>query len=85
MNKPYKIKITKKLLRQLKPYWQTLGKYESNFFGMVWSLEKKMARETGIKGIEFFQVDGEYVGIGNLPRTMRLIHSKELISTSVKK
>ena len=37
------------------------------------SIEMWMERETGIKGIEFFACDGDYVGVGNGDRTMKLI------------
>ena len=76
--KKYKIKITKKLLKQLKPFWIGLQAIENVFHKEVWSLEKKMEKKTGIKGIEFFQCDGEYVGIGNTERTMPLIQRKKL-------
>jgi len=36
-----------------------------------------MAKKTGIENIEFFFCDNEIVGIGNVERTMRLIHDVE--------
>jgi len=37
-----------------------------------------MEKATGIKGIEFFWCDGEIAGIGNMSRTLPLIHDTEL-------
>ena len=76
--KNYKIKKNKKLIKQLKPYWNQVHKYYSKFFIELNRLEKKMELETGIKGIGFFFCDEEIAGIGNNERTMELIHSSEL-------
>ena len=57
----------------LNKYWNTLGILERRHFKKIWDLEKKMAEETGIKDICFFRCDGEYVGIGNETRTMKLV------------
>jgi len=73
-----KIKKTKKLIKKLKSYWKKLREIESQHSRMIYRLEKAMEEETGIDGIEFFFCDGEYAGIGNLERSMELIHSKEL-------
>lgn len=78
--KKYKIKKNKQLIRKLKPYWKKLQELVDIHRGLVFTLEKKMEKETGIKGIEFFWSDlGEYVGIGNADRTMPLIHDRELL------
>lgn len=76
--KKYKIKITKKLLNQLKPFWKDLQLLLDEFYSQLDILEKRMESETKIKGIEFFRCDGDYVGIGNVRRTMPLIHDKRL-------
>lgn len=76
--KKYKIKITKQLIEQLKPYWEKLQKLESSFNKKVFKLEKEMEKDIGIEGIGFFAVDGEYVGIGNTIKTMPLIHDRDL-------
>ena len=39
--------------------------------------EREMAKKTGIENLEFFFCDNEIVGIGNVERTMRLIHDVE--------
>ncbi len=72
-NKEYKIKVTKKLIKQLKPYWEMLKNSEDDFYRSIREIEMKMERETGIKGIQFHMCDNEHVGIGNLDRSMRLI------------
>lgn len=74
MSKEYKIKKTKELVEKLKPYWKELKKLDNLHRTLVYELEKKMEKETGIKDAEFFMVDNEYVGIGNAERTMELIH-----------
>lgn len=75
----YKIKKNKKLIKKLQPYWERLQRYESVFECVIKNLEEQMERETGIKGIYFFQCDGESVGIGNInPILMDLIHNEEL-------
>jgi len=71
--KHYKIKITKKLLKQLFPFWDRLELSENFFRKRLDDIEKDMAKETGIKDIEFFWCDNEIVGIGNTSRTMPLI------------
>lgn len=77
--KKYKIKKTKSLIKKLNPFWEKLQELEGNFHQKVWDLEKEMMKTTGIKDIEFFWSDlGEYAGIGNLERTMGLIHREEL-------
>jgi len=76
--KKYRIKKSKKLIAQLKPYFKELQELERDFHGNVYNLEKKMAKETGIKDIEFFALDNSYVGIGNTSREMQLIHNREL-------
>ena len=77
--KKYKIKKTAALIKQLKPYWKKLNQLEGIFHKKVHNLEKTMEKEIGIKGVEFFWSDlGEYAGIGNVDRTMELIHGQEL-------
>ena len=78
MRKKYKVKITKKLLKQLRPFWQELGKIQDYYDTEIAKLEEKMIKKTGIKDIEFFFCDNEIVGIGNTERTMRLIRDTEL-------
>ena len=75
-----RIKVTKELIEQLRPFWKKLQFLEDVFLLEVAELEAKMAQETGIEDIMFFAVDGEYVGIGNYnPKRMRLIHDCELM------
>ncbi len=72
--KAYKIKPNKKQLKIIKAYWNLLLHAHSIYYANVMALEKELEKETGIMGIEFFAADGEYVGIGNIDRTMSLIH-----------
>ncbi len=78
MRKRYKIKVTKKLLKQLRPFWQEFRKVQDRYDIEITELEEKTAQKTGIKNIEFFRCDNEIVGIGNVERTMPLIHDTEL-------
>lgn len=71
--KSYKIKPTKKQLAIMKLYWDMFQTEQAILWGKMAELEKGMSRETGIKDLEFFNSDGEFVGIGNGSRTMKLI------------
>ena len=73
--RPKKYDKSKKVSpKQLKRYWGILDVIESMFHKNVYALEKKMAKETGIKDIEFFRSDDGICGIGSVDRTMKLIH-----------
>jgi hypothetical protein len=75
--KEYKIKKTKGLIKKLKPYWKELKKLEDGFLTKVIELEEKMQKEVGINDLEFFHTDDGYIGIGNIERTMELIHGED--------
>ncbi len=64
----------KELIKKLKPYWKEYQELDVLHRTLVYELEKKMEKGTGIKGIEFIYCDNECVGIGNEERTMELIH-----------
>ena len=73
------VKPTNYQMKNIKCYWEVLQEIEEDFCFRISSLEKSMEIKTGIKGIEFFRNDfGEYCGVGNVDRTMKLIHRKEL-------
>lgn len=78
MRKKVKIKVTKKLLKQLRPFWRELQKIQDSHNIKIAELEEEMAEKTGVENIEFFFCDNEIVGIGNVERTMRLIRDTEL-------
>jgi len=78
MKKKYSIKPTEKQLNLMKLYWAMLGCEETRFYAKVYKLEKKMREDTGIDDLEFFQVDNDFVGIGNIERTMVLIQREQL-------
>jgi len=73
----YKIKPTKKQLKIIKAYWKRLRNLEDDFYDKLRILEYELEKKTGIKDIEFFKSDGEYVGVGNGSRTMKLIQELE--------
>jgi hypothetical protein len=72
--KVYTIKPPSK--KVLKPFWEELEVAENEFYEWVGRIENSMAVKTGITDIEFFSCDGEYVGIGNASRTLKLIHRR---------
>ena len=59
--------------KQVQKYFQELEKIETEYRRKEYLLEQKMAKETGIKDIEFFWCDNSIVGIGNTSRTLKLI------------
>ena len=81
MAKKYKIKPTRKQLKVMRECWAQLKLDETAYYDTVRSNEVWMEKETGIKGIEFVRdemMGGEWVGVGNGDRTMRLVQNKEL-------
>ena len=78
MKKKYPIKPTEKQLEVMKLYWAMLQQEETLFYAKVGELERKISEDTGLDALELFQCDGEFVGIGNYDRTLRLIHREEL-------
>jgi hypothetical protein len=80
VKKQKKIRATPELIAKLKPFWSRLQRAEEAHSARVCEIEKDMEKETGIKDIEFFRSpdDGCYCGIGNVDRTMSLIHDRQL-------
>lgn len=78
MKKKYPIKPTEKQLEVMKMYWAMLKIELSLFYGRVGQLERDMSDATMIDGLEFFQVDNDFVGVGNYDRTLKLIQREEL-------
>lgn len=71
--------LTPELLIKLKKWWRIYLLIENDYWEQIKETEKKMAKDTGIKDIEFFHPNSELaVGIGNLERTIPLIHDTEL-------
>jgi hypothetical protein len=60
--------------KKLSKYWAEVERIESQFYGKLYDLEKKMSKDTGIKDIEFFWCNNSIVGIGNADKTLELIH-----------
>ena len=72
-----KIKPTKKQMKILKEGWKQMKMDYDTFWGLVSLTEEWMEKETGIEGLEFFQCDNDFVGIGNSSRTIDLIQMEE--------
>lgn len=77
-NKTYTLKPTKKQLKVMKEFWNLLKEREEKFLDDVYNLEQEMQLVSGIEDLEFFKCDGDYVGIGNVDRTMNLIQQEDL-------
>ena len=69
-----RFKATEKQKDIFRKYLKKLTNIENAFGQSVHRLEQQMKKETGIEGVMFFQVDGEYVGIGDWDRSMQLFH-----------
>ena len=78
MTKQKRIIPTKKQLGIMSLYWKMMQAESSNFWVKVGDLERAMSKKTKIKDLEFFQVDGEFVGIGQFDRKMALIQREKL-------
>jgi hypothetical protein len=76
--KLYKIIPTKKQLSIMKLYWSMFQVEENTFWGKIGNLEKSMSAATKIPGLEFFQSDGDWCGIGQADREMKLIQQEGL-------
>ena len=70
-------KVTKKELIKLKEYWERLQDILEDRWNEISALEDEMRIITGFDW-EFFMCDGEYCGIGDEGRTVKLINSEEL-------
>lgn len=73
-DRKYKIKITPELKKKLQRFWTMYQVIEDDYWEQIREAEKEMRNATGITDIEFFFNDGELAGIGNVSRTMPLIH-----------
>jgi len=69
----HKIKLTPQLKRKLKHWWSVYRLINDEYWEAIIETQVKMAKDTGIKDIEFFHPEGDTcVGIGNASRTMPL-------------
>ena len=74
----YKIKNTKSLRKKLLPFHDKYQRICDEFHEKRAVIEKKMEKATKVEGIEFFSGDGDYVGVGNMDRTMPLIFFEDI-------
>lgn len=70
-------KLDHKQVKKLKKHWKELKSLQNDFYRKVGIVENAMQGELGIDDLEFIYHDG-YCGIGNLSRTIELIHREEL-------
>lgn len=73
-----KIIPTKNQLIIMKEYWKRCKSLEDYYYRSMGDLEREMSNVTKIEDLEFFFCDGDCAGIGNVMRTMKLIHREEL-------
>jgi hypothetical protein len=59
-------------------FWPAVELLEEKYWEEINKLEKGLEELTGIKDIIIFHSDGEIVGIGNMEKTIRLIHRHEI-------
>lgn len=74
----YKIRNTKSLRRKLFPFHDEYQCICDEFHEKRAVIEGKMEKATRIEGVEFFYGDGDYIGIGNMDRTMPLIFFEDI-------
>jgi hypothetical protein len=79
------IKVTTKLVKQLHLFWPAVGLLEEKYWKEINKMEKELEELTGIKDILIFHSDDGIVGIGNLERTIRLIHRHEIEENKIDK
>ena len=65
--------MSKPTKKQIKDYFSQMSEIEDTFWIKTAVLEERMVKETGMKDIMLFFVEGECVGIGNESKTMKLI------------
>ena len=71
--------FTKKEAKKLKKYWLSLEKLQDDFDSSIRLLEGLMQKDLKIDDLEFFLSEyGYYCGIGNISRTIKLIHEEKL-------
>ena len=75
--KPHK-KFTKKQIKAIRGCWDKLRMAQSDFNLAVGRIEGEMMAKTGILDIEFFRVNGDYVGCGNTSKTYKLLQAEEI-------
>jgi len=75
-----KIFKNNQLINKLKKYYQSFSKIDAEYNHSIRKLEEQMQKEFKTSEIEFFCIDGEYVGIGTPlnPKIMKLIQFEEL-------
>ena len=73
LKKKYPVVPNVKQLKAIKGYWKLFCKTHDEFYRQVNKIEKLMEAETGIEGIMFFCADGQWCGVGDCHRKMKLI------------
>jgi len=74
MSKKYNLMPTEKQKKIIEKYFKKFIKIEDVFYKQISEIEKQMSKEAGIEDLELFMSDNEVVGVGNVSRTMELIH-----------
>ncbi len=80
MKKKYTVIPTKKQLAIMKEGWKRFQEIQNTYHRLIFRLEAKLSKETGIKDLEFFHdsMCAGWAGIGNVSRTLKLLQREEL-------
>jgi len=79
--KKYKIKPSRGQLKAMRKAWKDMQDFEGIFYMAIRLIEDTLAFKTGISDIEFVKdsmFGGEWIGIGNISRTMPLYQREQL-------
>ena len=72
------------LIKNLTPFLEKLYTLEIKHAQEIRELEKQMNKAVNREDLEFFYCDGGFAGIGNLDRTLPLIHEYEFFKNKEK-
>ena len=79
--KKYKLKPSRGQLKAMRKAWKDMQDFEGIFYQALGLIENNLAFKTGISDIEFVKdsmMGGEWIGIGNISRTMPLYQREQL-------
>jgi len=74
----------KDLIVNLKPFVEKFYALEIRYCQEIAKIEKEMNKAVNRKDLEFFYCDGSFAGIGNIDRSMPLIHEYLFLKTKEK-
>jgi len=78
MERQFTIKKTPELMAKLAPFWKEAAEAADAYRMKLSEIETRMYEATKIEGILFWMGDDGLAGIGNLDKSMELIHDIDL-------